>query len=507
MPHRWPDNLLTCFVRLTNSLPPKWTQLLTTLPAVELRGAQRPRVSNIPQASSSAGLEAIELAASAGLVLDEWQQFALIAALGERDDAARTWASFEVGLVVSRQNGKGSILEARELAGLFLFDEQLILHSAHEFKTAAEAFRRVLMLVENSDDLRKRVKKVRTSHGDEGIELMSGARLRFVARSTGSGRGFSGDCVILDEAYKLPQEAIGALLPTLSARPNPQLWYTSSAGHRDSEVLRAVRDRGMTGNDQHLTYLEWSAEPSLALDDPEAWVQANPALGIRISSDHVAREFSAMPEGEFKRERLGIWDETEGENAALPVETWLTLADLTSSALDPVAFGLDVSPDGYSCIASAGSRSDGRVHVEVIEHRPGTAWVADRLAELTRRWSPSAVVLDVGSPAGALLPDLERVGLNLTKVAGREMAQSSVAFSSLVHDHGVRHLDQPSLNSAVAAAKRRALGDLWAFGRRGSFTDISPLIATALAAWGHAQNVGRAPSIVDPWSLEDEHDA
>ena len=133
---------------------------------------------------------------------------------------------------------------ARELAGLFLFGEQLILHSAHEFKTAAEAFRRVLALVEGSDDLRRHVKKVRTSHGDEGIELMTGQRLRFVARSTGSGRGFSGDCVILDEAYKLPREALGALLPTLSARPNPQLWYTSSAGHRDSEVLRGVRVLG-----------------------------------------------------------------------------------------------------------------------------------------------------------------------------------------------------------------------------------------------------------------------
>ena len=47
----------------------------------------------------------------------------------------------EVALIVSRQNGKGSILEALELAALFLDDfippRGLILHSAHEFKTAA----------------------------------------------------------------------------------------------------------------------------------------------------------------------------------------------------------------------------------------------------------------------------------------------------------------------------------------------------------------------------------
>jgi hypothetical protein len=38
-------------------------------------------------------------------------------ALGVREDGK--WAAFEVGLDVSRQNGKGGILEARELAGLF----------------------------------------------------------------------------------------------------------------------------------------------------------------------------------------------------------------------------------------------------------------------------------------------------------------------------------------------------------------------------------------------------
>ena len=96
------------------------------------RPGGRPRIGTWPKARSSAGTEAVELAASAGLILDDWQRFALECALGEDRDGR--WAAFEVGLVVPRQNGKGSILEARELAGLFLFGEQLILHSAHEFK-------------------------------------------------------------------------------------------------------------------------------------------------------------------------------------------------------------------------------------------------------------------------------------------------------------------------------------------------------------------------------------
>jgi phage terminase large subunit-like protein len=185
-----------------------------------------PRISRYPQYGTSAGQEAIELAATAGLQLDPWQRNILRHSLGERTDG--TWTAFEVAVIVSRQNGKGAILEARELAGLILFGERLILHSAHEMKTASEAFRRVRDLFTNYDDLRRRVAKVTLQRGDEGIELKNGARLRFVARSPGSGRGFSGDCVILDEAYAVTADQIDAMLPTLSARPNPQVWYTSS---------------------------------------------------------------------------------------------------------------------------------------------------------------------------------------------------------------------------------------------------------------------------------------
>jgi hypothetical protein len=47
---------------------------------------------------------------------DDWQQRAL--ELGLRTHRGK-WASFEVGIDVARQNGKGGIIEARDLVGLF----------------------------------------------------------------------------------------------------------------------------------------------------------------------------------------------------------------------------------------------------------------------------------------------------------------------------------------------------------------------------------------------------
>jgi phage terminase large subunit-like protein len=251
-------------------------------------------------------MEAVELAAGAGIVLDDWQAYVLDQSLGER--AGNKWAAFEVGLIVSRQNGKGTCLEARELAGLFLFGEELILHSAHEFKTAADAFRRIAALIQDNRQFSRHVKRIRTANGSEMIELKSGQRLRFVARSAGSGRGFSADAVILDEAYELGDKEMEALLPTLSARPNPQVWYASTAGNPDSVQLGRIRDRGLKGGDPSLAFFEWSAEETDDPADPVTWAKANPGLGIRISGEYVRREQASLSPDGFARERLSIGD-------------------------------------------------------------------------------------------------------------------------------------------------------------------------------------------------------
>jgi phage terminase large subunit-like protein len=292
-----------------------------------LLGDQRPRLSSVPPADWSEGRNAVDLAALAGLELDPWQQHVLEAGLGRRGER---WAAFEVALIVARQNGKGAVLEALELAALFLFDDvRLILHSAHEFKTAAEAFLRIRHLIADRPQFARRVERIRTAAGAEAIELKDGKRLRFVARSSGSGRGFSSDLVILDEAYQLGDREMAALLPTLSARPDPQVWYTSTAGGPESVQLGRVRERGLTGSDPSLAFLEWSADDG---DDPAAlatWAKANPGLGIRITGEYIAREMAALGPDAFARERLSIGDYPTGDAGSWDVineDAWGTAA-------------------------------------------------------------------------------------------------------------------------------------------------------------------------------------
>lgn len=273
-----------------------------------LLGDQSPRVCSLPPFDAGdSGRNAAALAEVAGLTLDPWQRFVLESGLRRRGGK---WAAFETCLIVARQNGKGAVLEALELAALFLFpDVRLILHSAHQFKTASEAFLRIRALIEDNPDFDSQVSRIRTAAGAEAVELKDGKRLRFVARSSGSGRGFSSDLVILDEAYELNDTQMAALLPTLSARPDPQVWYTSTAGGPDSIQLGRVRARGLAGGDQSLAFMEWSADDD-AYDpaDPADWAKANPGLGIRISQDYIEREMAALGPDAFARERLSIGD-------------------------------------------------------------------------------------------------------------------------------------------------------------------------------------------------------
>jgi hypothetical protein len=445
----------------------------------------------VPEAATSAGLEAVELAADAGLVLDEWQQAALVDALGEREDGK--WAAFEVGLIVPRQNGKGSILEARELAGLFLFGERLILHSAHEFKTASEAFRRVLGLVQSTPDLDRRVLRVRTSHGDEGIELRGGQRLRFVARSTGSGRGFSGDCVILDEAYHLSMAAMAALLPTMSARPNPQLWYTSSAPLPEdrSDVLRSLCKRGRSGSSPRLAYMEFCADAGADLADRAGWAQANPGLGIRIAEEFVENERAALGSDEFVRERLGLWVDDE-MSGVLP--RWDECEDSGSLIVGRRAFAVDVSPDHrWAAIGVVGLRADGLPHGEVVAHRQGTEWLAGRLAELKAKWKPVTVVAAKGSPAEAVVPDIEAAKVPVQMVGAAEHSQACGMLFEAVGGGWFRHIGQPNLTVAAGKAVQAVSGDTWKWSRSSSSVDICPLVAVTLALWGF-QTQKKAPA-------------
>lgn len=447
----------------------------------------------VPAHSGSAGGEAADFAESVGMVLDAEQRLALDALLAERPDGR--WAAYENGLICSRQNMKTFAFEVIALADLFLFDARLVVWSAHEFSTTLEAFRDLKDRIDGSDTLRRRVKKITEANGEEAIELRSGARLRFKARTKSGGRGLTGDTVFFDEAFALQPSMLGSLLPTLSARPNPHAFYGSSAGRLESGVLRAIRDRGRAGDDPSLTYVEWcaprggcAADPcdhaitteGCALDDRERWRLANPTMGRRIAEEHIAAERRALPADEFARERLGWWEDPAGAGPLSDVE-WADAADRASTAATVDAFAIDVAHDlSWSAIAVAGTRADGLAHLEVVKYARGTEWVAAEAARLAgEHGAPLAV--PVKAPAEALLPDLRAAGLEPVEVTSAELTAACGQFADFLARGAFRHLGQPELDRAAKDGVRRLSGDSWVWSRRSSPVEISPIVAATIA--------------------------
>lgn len=437
----------------------------------------------------SSGDDAVELAAIAGLDLDPWQQHVLRVALGERADGK--WSALEVGLLCPRQNGKGSVLEARELAGLFLFGERTIIHSAHEMKTAVEAFIRIRDLCKNTPELDEQVRAYYQSNEKTAIELKNGQRLRFMARSDGSGRGFTGDTIILDEAYNLPHATLRAIFSTMSAKSidgNPQLWYTSSAGMLTSEVLASVRERGTKG-DKRLAFLEWSAPDDADLNDRRAWALANPGLNIRIAEEFVEAERGALDDEGFARERLGIWHDPRRGSVIIP-EVWHDHGDASSQVEDgTIVIALDVAPMNASASLSiAGRRADGRPHVEVVKHQKGSGWMVEAAIKLAQNIGTTDVVLDPSGPAGALSAPLREAGLTVRETNAREMAQACVGFHRAFTEGDAVHIEQPILTTALAGAGKRELHGLFAWSRKHATSDITPLVSVTLTLWALGQS-------------------
>lgn len=458
----------------------------TRSPLVGLRGAQVPRVRHAPNVRANDWEDVADLAKAYGLVLDPWQENVLQAAMGVRSDGS--WAAPTVGVNVSRQNGKGALIEARELAGLLLFGEQTIIHSAHEQRTTRVGFERILSYFENFDDLRKKVRSVMSALGREYIKLNNGSELHFPARSKGAIRGFSIDCLILDEGQILGDPAWEAIKPTISARPNTQTWLlgTTPTPLDDSAVFSRMRERGLEGKDHRLCWCEWSAPAGASLDDRDAWAMANPALGLRITEEAIASERAELSDAGFARERLSIWP-SEQARQVIASDVWAALAGAVLPALDeqPTALAVDRWYDGTTSVTAAWS-GDERVHVELVavDVAPDPSEVVKWIAGRAGRRIPVLVAGD--SPAASLVPLLRGARVNVQALSTADYARACGGFLDDVLAGRITHAEQEPLDDAVSAARKKDIGQAGAFGwdRKSPEHDISALVSATLAHFG-----------------------
>jgi hypothetical protein len=128
---------------------------------------------------------------------------------------------------------------------------------------------------------------------------------------------------------------------------------------------------------------------------------------------------------------------------------------------------------------------------------------------MVERGNPETVVCDATGPAASLLPGLETAGVNVETVTATEHGQACGRLVDMVNERTLAHLGSAELRDAIRGAKSRTLGDAWAWSRRNSSVDISPLVAATLALWGTAISSEsiyetRGPIVIDAETADED---
>lgn len=487
----------------------------TSRPLLLSADGQRPRVHVAPaDISQTDGDLASSFASAYGLTPDPWQRFVLDDWLAVKDGR---WASLTCGLSVPRQNGKNALIEIRELFGAVGLGER-ILHTAHEVKTHLKHFRRMKHFFgEKSNDpgarypeLNALVEHVRHVNGQEAIILKNGGSIEFIARSKNSGRGFTIDVLVMDEAQEMAEDELEALVPTTSAAPsgNPQWVFagTPPGPAASGEVFTRVRGEALGDDPGRAAWHEWSVADVDDLDNRDLWRATNPALASgRLQIEVIEGERSTFSDGGFARERLGHWAEKGSDSRAISDAEWSATGVPVPPADGLRVFSVAFNIEGTALALAGGLKHDAGVHVELIDAADGdVASGLGALADwLAARWRTAAQIVLSGAAGAPVLAQLLRdrqVPDAVVKIANTQeyTTACSVTLDAVRASAAAAKNDEPlafthlasegqlALDESVAISDKKLRGrtsGAWGWSATTDDGDETPIEAVSLAYW------------------------
>jgi phage terminase large subunit-like protein len=449
-----------------------------------LFGVQTPRIHTPLNDLPSRGHELIDLASSLGIELMEWQKFALIHTHKVKPDGR--WASPVNTIVVARQNGKSFLQLIRILGGLFLWDENLQIGSAHRLSTSLEQFRAMVQIIEKNDSLAKQVKKIRWQHGGEEIETMTGNR--FIVRAGGSAaRGVSRPSTIhLDELREMTDiESFASLRYTLMAATNPMVMAYTNAGDSSSVVLNQFRDRALAsigGVEDDIGYFEWSA-PTDEISVENARF-SNPSMGTLIHADNVKSVLNDPPDV-VMTEVLCRW--VVAINSAVDSASWGNCLDKTVDLdIEKMTWlAVDLSPDRrHGSLVGAQKIGNEQFVVKLLHTWQNDLQLDDKaiandLADYARKY-PTEYVLYSRKTSGAVAARLAPAGIPVFDMDA-SYPQACDEMLSAINSGRLKHRGQSQLSEEVLAAVQLRRGDGgWVIGRRASQSVVCGAVAVSL---------------------------
>lgn len=470
-----------------------------------LKANQTPRI-DIYQAGNTEKAELLfQLLDEYGTKLLPWQRFVLRRWLAEDEDGK--FVNLECGLSVPRQNGKTEIIVARIIYGI-IFRKAIGLFTAQQQDTADVVKRRIQdFFYENPYEEIFNLLTPRFRNKPRNFAFMefeNGSVYTFTTRTRMGGLGTTNDELINDEAADMTDAHQATLQPTISAAKsgNPQVIYCGTPPMAESVGQVFARSRKQIMSGKNGVWTEWSVDKLTDKDDKEAWYRTNPSLGEFLLPNAVEAEANSLSIDNFNRMRLGWWSGVE-DKRAIAQKVWDELytekPDFDDS-FRPV-YAVKFSPDrsDYS-LAVAQPLKDGKIHIEIVMHRPMSEGWARVSKWLIDRWrNCSKIIVDGATGQAILFEELTRGGVAPKKIIQPNMKEI-VAAHQFVYDAINRgefsHYNQPLLNQTIRVTKMRQMGRYGGFGWESMSKTLSTaaLDAATFAFWGQKVFAKKVPT-------------
>lgn len=423
--------------------------------------------------------------------MDPWQRQVSGVIWSKRRDG--TPAADTHCLSIARQAGKTYLVLANVLAECLIESDTTVAWTAHHNKVMLETFNSLKSLISQHPELQARVKKINSSAENRSVLFINGSRIMFAARESGALRGVTKvRILVLDEAQILTESAVSDILPTQNQAKNPItiMMGTPPKPGDPSETFTERRKSALKAHKdgkrlELASWIEFAADRDAVTDDVAQWRKANPSYVMKRTPLRAIRKLrNELTEDAFRREALGIWDD-HATPAVIPDEVWEKLADESSIPVDRFVLGIDVSPNrDTATVALAGLREDGLGHVEVYATGEGVGWLVDYVSERCKFNEIAGIVVDSKGPAATLIPEMQRRKLPVVETSTDDMVTACADFFDDAMVARFRHTGQPQLAHAVSLARKRSIGDRWAWNRKTKDSDITPVVAATLALWG-----------------------
>lgn len=459
-------------------------------------GKQYPSFTNVEFANlETKGQEAIDLYKSTTQALLEWQELQIKAIMAVNPDGL--WTHMVYGLCVSRRNGKGEILAAREFDGIVNLGEK-ICHTAHRTTTSHDAFNRLYTLLKKAGyEEHSRKQKVMPErsffaskqYGLEHIEISGGGIIDFRTRTNNGGLGEGFDLLVIDEAQEYTSKQESALIYTVSASKNPQtiMVGTPPTVISGGDVFVRLRGSITEGKAPDTGWSEWSIpEQTDKIDNTDLWYEYNPSLGTILSERNVRGELAGDPL-DFNIQRLGLWV-SYNQKSAISETEWADVKFTTKPKLDDRLYlGIKYGRDGANVAMSIACKTDDdKIFVETIDCvsvRAGNRWMFDYF----KNPKVQKIVIDGVNGQQALADQMKEAGLKIKPVlpAVREVVLANTMFEQDLFAKKITHSGQESLTQIVTNCEKRPIGTNGGFGYRSLVEtyDVAIMDSMILAYW------------------------